>query len=85
MTAESDSARGQQAQRLLDDPLLKEAFDASILAAHQAWEDSADNDKELREMLWSRLKGLKLARTYLQTMVRDGKVADDRLKTKPQG
>jgi hypothetical protein len=67
-------ARAHQAERLLKDPLLREAFDMVLAALHTAWENSPARDVDGREQLWQRIKATKDARGYLEQAVNDGKV-----------
>jgi hypothetical protein len=67
--------RGVQAEKLLNHPLLIEAFDAVKAALRTAWENSPARDSEGREELFRRIKATNDARGYLDQAIRDGKVA----------
>lgn len=66
--------RATRAQKLLQDPLLADAFEKVRLAILSAFESSPARDAEGREHLFQRLKALNDARGYLEQAVRDGKV-----------
>ena len=65
MTLEQESRRGEQARRLLEDPLLQEAFGMVESALREAWATSADEATAERERLWLMLKLLGRVRAYM--------------------
>lgn len=67
--------RGVQAEKLLNHPLIVEAFDKVRAALHHAWEQSPSRDPEGREELFRRIKATNDARGYIEQVIRDGKVA----------
>jgi hypothetical protein len=73
MTDEID--RGVRAEKLINDPLLTEAFTKVEEAIWAAFKTSPARDAEGREHLYQRLKALTDARGYLEQVMRDGKVA----------
>lgn len=66
--------RAVRAERLLNDPLMVEAFDTVRKAILATFEASPARDAEGREHLYQRLKALNDARGYLEQAARDGKV-----------
>ena len=84
MTIENDIQRAQHAQRLLDDELLNEAFEAIRLTYLQEWENSPVRDVEGREKLWTMLKLLDRVKGHLQSVIDDGKVAAHKVKAHEQ-
>ena len=79
MTREEESRRGEQARRLLEDPLLQEAFVTVEAALHDAWEATDDDATAQRERLWLMLKLLGRLRASLSEAMETGKLADGQL------
>jgi hypothetical protein len=79
MTLEQESRRGEQAKRLLDDPLLQEAFATVDSAVRDAWSATANDATDERERLWLMLKLLERVRTHLSQVLEAGKLADRQL------
>lgn len=79
MTLEQESRRGEQAKRLLDDPLLQEAFARVESALRDAWSTTADDASDERERLWLMLKLLERVRTHLSQVLETGRLADRQL------
>jgi hypothetical protein len=79
MTLEQESRRGEQAKRLLEDPLLREAFATVDTALRDAWSATADDATDRRERLWLMLKLLDRVRTHLSQVLETGKLADRQL------
>jgi hypothetical protein len=79
MTREQESRRGEQAKRLLDDPLLQEAFATVDGALRDAWVGTADDAAPERERLWLMLKLLGRVRAHVIDALQTGKLADSQL------
>ncbi len=79
MTLEQESRRGEQARRLLEDPLLQEAFATVDVALREAWAATADDATAERERLWLMLKLLGRIRGRLIQVLETGKLADAQL------
>jgi len=79
MTFEQESRRGEQARRLLEEPLLQEAFATVEAALREAWIATQDDATAERERLWLMLKLLGRVRTYLVDALQTGKLADGQL------
>ena len=79
MTLEQESRRGEQARRLLEDPLLQEAFAAVDTALRDAWAATADDAAVERERLWLMLKLLGRVRAHMTGVVQTGRLADSQL------
>ena len=62
--------RGEHAARLLDDPLLKEAFAGLESLMVQSWKTTTNPEE--REQLWYTLKGLERFRSMFETAVQSG-------------
>lgn len=54
MSLELERRRGVQARRLLEEPLLVEAFAAVESALRRQWETSGDGEETARERAWLR-------------------------------
>jgi len=80
MTLEQESRRGEQVRRLLEDPLLQEAFAAVDGALREAWAASAGDAADERERLWLMLKMLGRVRAHMIDALETGKLADEQLR-----
>jgi hypothetical protein len=69
------SERGARAQRLLDDELLKEAFETLDRDYAKAWRETAARDTDARERLWQAVQIVGKVRDHLVTVVNGGKLA----------
>jgi hypothetical protein len=67
--------RASRAQALIDDPLLKEAFETLDAAYIKAWRDSDARDDDGRQRLWQALQVLGKVRGHLASVVNNGKLA----------
>jgi hypothetical protein len=78
-TPEYDAERGQQAQRLLADPLLVETLDAIETKWTQAFQNSPARDVEGRELAYRMLQSARLFRQELEVSMDRGRVAQKTL------
>ena len=76
MTPEQEQQRGRDAQRLLEDPLLIEAFDTLEQEIMRSWKTAPARDVEGREKLWMMLHLLQKARNHLESVMQSGKLAE---------
>jgi len=67
--------RGARAARLLDDELLKEAFETLERDYIKAWRETAARDTDARERLWQAVQVVGKVRDHLVTVVNGGKLA----------
>ncbi|MBP2301566.1 hypothetical protein [Azospirillum picis] len=73
---QEDINRGQHAQRLLDDPLLVEAF-AQLEADYIAgWRSTGARDTDARERLWQAVQIVGKVKAHLEKVAAHGKLAD---------
>lgn len=79
MTLEQEARRGEQARRLLEDPLLQEAFTAVDRALREAWAATQDDATAQRERLWLMLRLLGRVRAHLVDALQTGRLADGQL------
>jgi len=79
MDLQKDSIRGEQAKRLLADPLLGEAFDTVAAALRAAWEASGEAQERERERLWLMAKLLGRVKGHLVEALETGRLADRQL------
>jgi hypothetical protein len=70
-----DAARGAQAEALLDNELVKAAFDDLKAAYMDAWEATAARDTDSRERLWQAVQIVGKVKTHLHSVVANGKIA----------
>ena len=75
MSIELEAKRGHEAAQLLENPLLREAFDTQRERIQREWEDSPARDTEGRERLWLMLKLLGAVEGHLKTVMETGKLA----------
>ena len=71
--------RAAQAQRLLDDELLQEAFAALDRDYTKAWRETAARDTDARERLWQACQVVAKVRDHLTNAVNGGKLAQREL------
>lgn len=81
MSLEVDVERGRKADRLLQDPMLNEAFDLVHQAIHERWEACPLRDRDGAHELRLQLKTLNDVRANLEQAIQDGKLAAAELKT----
>ena len=67
--------RGARAQRLLEDDLLKEAFETLDRDYTKAWRETAARDTDARERLWQAVQVVAKVRDHLVSVVNGGKLA----------
>ena len=81
MTLEEERIRGEQARRLLADPLLVDAFATVEKTLMDAWKSSADAQERERERLWLMLRLLGAVQGHLRTALETGKLAAVQIAT----
>lgn len=81
MSLQADVERGQKAERLINDPMLTEAFALVRQAIHEHWEEAPLRDREGAHELRLQLKLLSDVRANLEQALSDGKLAAAELKT----
>ncbi len=81
MSLEQELTRGERARRLLEDPLLVEAFDAVEAALRSAWAATGEAEERERERLWLMLRLLGRVRGHISSVMETGKLADRQLAT----
>jgi hypothetical protein len=74
-----DVERGNHAARLMNDPLLQEAFKTVRDAIHDQWENSPLRDVEGQVALRSMLNHLRDVQAVLEVALADGKAAVEEL------
>lgn len=82
---EQDILRGDEAVRLLSNPLLQEAFEVIRQEIHDTWQKSPARDAEGREKLWLMGQMLGRVETHLSSVVNTGKLASATLRQKLTG
>lgn len=79
MSLATERRRGEQARRLLEEPLLVEAFATVEAGLRRQWETSRDGDKEMRERLWLMLNLLRRVHGLLTEAMETGRLAEAQL------
>ncbi len=77
---QADQDRGQVAQQLLDNEVLKEALAAIEAEVIAQWEKCPARDAEGKEALWQLFKTSKKFQAVLVGYVQTGKLATEQLK-----
>lgn len=72
---EEEVSRGDQARRILSDPLVQEALTTIRDRCLQEWEDAPVRDVEGRENLWLMYRMSKQFEAHLNTVMETGKIA----------
>jgi len=75
MTPEEESRRGDEAARLLQHPLLIEAFELIEQEYTEQWKNSPARDEDGRQSIWLALKNLHKVKGHLEYTMETGKVA----------
>jgi hypothetical protein len=72
---ERKQQRAAHAKRLLEDDLLKEAFESVRKEYLSAWRATNPQDGELREQLWRAFSVTDKVQSHLARVMDDGKIA----------
>jgi hypothetical protein len=75
MDAEIEIRRGKEAERLLTEPLLLEAFEVIEKEFTEAWKSSPAKDPAGRENIWLSLKLLHRVKLHLESVAVTGQMA----------
>lgn len=79
MTPDETIQKGNEAARLLTDPLFIEAFDTVKTEINASWEETPARDTEGRERLWLMLKLLGRVRAHIETIAANGEIEKKRI------
>lgn len=79
-TATDADNRAIEARRLLEDPMMVEAFDQLKKTYTQAWQDSQYGDTEGRERAFRMIHAAEKVQQQLHEIVLNGKIESDRVK-----
>lgn len=77
--ARAELARAQRAHDLLNDPLLRDAFEQLRKTLFEKWMATKDADTAIRERLWIWRQSLDDLQGVLNTVVSTGRLAADEL------
>jgi len=77
--------RGERAQALLNDPLVKEAFEDLEAFIENGWKKSDANEEEVRERMYLMHRLYGNFKDYFETMVRQGRTATEGLIQMDEG
>lgn len=78
----NEEQRAENAKRILEDPLVKEAFDTLRKEFLIGWEHSSIQDAESRETLWLGLKVLSRLHTHFESIISSGQMAKAQKESK---
>jgi len=70
----TDELREEKAKRLLNDPLLKEAFETLKTDLMSRWENSGSAELEARESIWLAMRLLDKIHSHLSSIVETGRM-----------
>lgn len=84
MTPEQEAHRGDEAARLLENDLFKEALNAIEAEVVKQWQDCPARDKEGKEALWQLMKTAQKFRRILVGHIETGKLARENLRRMEQ-
>lgn len=70
-----DMSRAAQAERLMSDEMLKEAFSALEESYVEAWKATTARDTDARERLWQALQIVGKVQAHLQSVAANGVLA----------
>jgi hypothetical protein len=76
MRADQEVRRGEQARRLLEDPLLSEAFVALEASLRDSWVATQPDQVAERERLWLMLKLLERLKGHLSEVIETGRLGE---------
>lgn len=74
----SDQTRGREAQALLENQVLNDAFDYLRKTFIEAWQ--ASRDPVTREAQWHNVHAIDRIKEYLTTVVNNGRMADTQIE-----
>lgn len=80
MTPHEKQERERDAKRILNEPLVVEAFDILEKGFIDAWKNSAVGNTEGREQLYGLLQCLDAFRQHFRSALEEGQIARNRLK-----
>ena len=77
---QQDINKGNRAQLLLEDPILKEAFEVMEREMVEAWAASPARDVNGRENAFKMVHAIRKTRDLLRSYVSNGKLADAEIR-----
>ena len=75
----AERERASNAERLLNEPLIKEAFDYLDTEFMRAWKQSSVEDTQARERIYNLCKALEAVKGHLKSVIETGKMAKAQL------
>ena len=78
--ARQELDRATRAEALLQNPLIKEAFEELEKEFVEAWKGSSIGDSQNREHIYQLLQALEALKGHFSKVLQDGKLAKERLK-----
>jgi len=83
-TLETQVDRGVRAERILNDPLVVDAFNVVAATLHAAWEAAPIRDREGQHELKLMLKLLSDLKGYFDLAISDGQLAAEEIRSREQ-
>jgi hypothetical protein len=84
VSAEEDIARAEEAERVLNSKILKDAFAAAEERICNLWKATEPPEAQAREEYYQQINGIRLLRRALTTYVGRGKFAEKSLALKEE-
>lgn len=84
MTPEETMARAEAARRLLDDPMLQDAFKTLEAECIDQWKKAPARDHEGREWIWMLLQATQRLEGLFRGYIESGRLASENLKIAEQ-
>ena len=75
-----DLDKATKAEALLNNPLMRDAFETLEKEFVSAWKESSIDDQQAREHIYPLLQALEALKGHFVKVLEDGKLAKDRLK-----
>lgn len=75
MTLQDQAARGEEAARLLESQVLKDAFLSLEQEYTELWKQTKASDEAAREKLWLSIRQLQMVQSRLNQTIQTGKAA----------
>lgn len=82
MTSEDRIIRGKNAEQLLSNPLLDDAFTSIEAELVNDWKQSGGLTSEAREAMFLKLSVLSEVKAKIESFITDGKITQNRLNMK---
>lgn len=80
MDSQVQVSRGHRAKEILTDPLIEEAFATIEKEMWNLWQGTQTDQKDQRENLFLTLRGMRLFKMHLESVLNTGKMAEHEIE-----